>query len=88
MSLPDSLPPSAELRQLEDLLAKTPSGVGVAVACETRAGGHRFPVPVITLGSTAPNHPAIAFIGGVHGLERIGSALVLNILRQLLARLP
>ena len=77
-----------ELVQLEAILSTAPPELGIDTACEVRVGRHRLPVPVIRLGSTSPDSPAIAFVGGVHGLERIGSALVLECLRQIVRRLP
>lgn len=49
--------------------------------------GQSLPVPVLSLGSRAPEVPAIGFFGGVHGLERIGSQVVLSYLASLVARL-
>lgn len=49
--------------------------------------GRALPVPVLSLGSRDPEAPAIGFFGGVHGLERIGSQVVLSYLASLVARL-
>jgi len=46
-----------------------------------------FPVYALSLGSTAVNTPCITFVGGVHGLERIGTQVVVTFLETLLARL-
>ncbi len=48
--------------------------------------GRTLPIPALTLGS-GKHQPAVAFIGGVHGLERIGTRVVLAFLETLLARL-
>ncbi|MDT8406210.1 MAG: DUF2817 domain-containing protein [Methylococcales bacterium] len=48
--------------------------------------GNSLPLPALTLGRS-DHAPAIAFIGGVHGLERIGSQVVLAFLDTLLSRL-
>lgn len=79
--------PLPELVELEQLIATAPAGVQTRVACEVRAGGQRFPVHVITLGSEDAAAPAVGFFGGVHGLERIGAEVVLAYLRSLLKRL-
>jgi hypothetical protein len=57
------------------------------VACETQAQGRIFPVYVATIGSNDPQAPAIGFFGGIHGLERIGTQLLLDYMRSLLYRL-
>lgn len=47
------------------------------------------PLPVygITLGSQAADAPAIGFFGGVHGVERVGTQIVLSYLRTTVERL-
>ncbi len=47
----------------------------------------RLPVHAIQLGGSDPALPAVAFIGGVHGLENIGIEVVLAFLETLLQRL-
>lgn len=47
----------------------------------------RLPVQVIELGSRAPAAPVIAFFGGVHGVERIGTQVLLSWLHSLIHRL-
>ena len=54
---------------------------------EVRTGAHCFPIVTATLGSADPEAPAIGFFGGVHGLERIGTQLILDYMRALLRRL-
>lgn len=49
--------------------------------------GERLPVYAIELGSTAPDAPAVGFFGGVHGVERIGTQVVLAYLHTLVERL-
>jgi hypothetical protein len=57
------------------------------VMCEVSAGARSFPVYAITLGNPAPGVPAVGYFGGVHGVERIGSAVVLAFLRSVIMRL-
>ncbi len=76
-----------ELRELESLLELGKGHLEVNVACEVSAGGKRFPVYQLALGNPDPNLPAIGFFGGIHGLERIGTQVLLCFLRGLLARL-
>jgi len=46
-----------------------------------------LPIWSICLGSTDPEAPSLAFVGGVHGLERIGTQVVLAYLQTLRVRL-
>ena len=49
--------------------------------------GVSFPIHAIALGNPAPDVPAVGFFGGVHGLERIGSQVVIAYLQSLVMRL-
>lgn len=49
--------------------------------------GRSFDVYMTSVGSRDPLAPAVAFFGGVHGLERIGTRLVLEYMRSLISRL-
>lgn len=85
MSSPD-LP---ELLALEQCMAQalTCSSVPVQIWSADAAGPAPFPVHALALGAgDAP--AALGFFGGVHGLERIGTQVVLAWLRTLLSRLP
>lgn len=58
------------------------------VVCEVRLPGQQvFPVYSITLGNPDPSLPAVGYFGGVHGLERIGSEVVIAYLQSLVMRL-
>ena len=50
-------------------------------------GDMRLPVRVIEMGSQAAGAPAIGFFGGVHGVERIGTQVILSWLHSLVHRL-
>lgn len=76
-----------ELIELESLIQEGQPFVNSRVLCEVKAGGRRFPVHGLTLGSPAPDAPAAGFFGGVHGLERIGSEVVMAFLRSIIKRL-
>lgn len=76
-----------ELDALRTLVARGGSAVRADTLCEIRCGGEVLPVEVIELGSTAPDAPAIGFFGGVHGVERIGTQVVLAYLHTLIERL-
>ena len=47
-----------------------------------------FPIFTASIGSRDPLAPAVGFFGGIHGLERIGSQVVLDYMQSLLYRLP
>jgi hypothetical protein len=57
------------------------------VVGEVATDGRRFPLYVVTLGEAAADVPAVGFFGGVHGLERIGSDVVLTYLHSLVMQL-
>jgi hypothetical protein len=76
-----------ELNELERILELGRGDLESNVVCEVSAGGKRFPVYQLTLGNPDPNLPAIGFFGGIHGLERIGTQVLLYFLRGLLARM-
>ncbi|BFM17659.1 M14 family metallopeptidase [Maricurvus nonylphenolicus] len=46
-----------------------------------------YPIYAMALGSEAPDVPCLAFIGGVHGLERVGAEVVLAFMDTLVQRL-
>lgn len=51
------------------------------------AGAATFPLLTASIGSADPQAPAVGFFGGIHGLERIGTQLILHYMRALLFRL-
>jgi Zinc carboxypeptidase len=55
--------------------------------CEVDVAGGKFPVYALALGNPNPALPAVGFFGGIHGLERIGTQVLLVFLRSLLKRL-
>lgn len=88
MLLPELLP---ELVALERLIARlTGHGTGdvrARVLAQVPCGSHVLPIWCVTLGTRDPKAPSLAFVGGVHGLERIGTEVVLAYLGTLEARL-
>lgn len=71
---------------------KTILGAGHAhfhtqIECDVQFGGVAFPVFTATIGSINPLAPAFGFFGGIHGLERIGTQVILHCMRALLFRL-
>lgn len=79
--------PSAELLELERLIEQAGDLLQTRVLCRVQAGAQSLPVYAFALGNPAPAAPAAGFFGGVHGLERIGAAVVLAFLHSMLSRL-
>ncbi|MFC5474473.1 M14 family zinc carboxypeptidase [Paraherbaspirillum soli] len=76
-----------ELIELERIIASGGPQLEVRTVCEIAAGGQRLPVYALALGNPGPAAPAVGFFGGVHGLERIGTQVLLVFLHSLLMRL-
>ncbi len=73
--------------ELAGIIASVADRVELQIADLVEYGGESWPLSVLSMGSAEPDAPAVAFIGGVHGLERIGSDVVLALLRSLVARM-
>ena len=76
-----------ELRELDALAQLAGDALERRTLCEVAFDGQHLPVDAFLLGSADPRKPAIAFVGGVHGLERIGAELVVACLRSVVMRL-
>ena len=86
-----------ELEQLERIIERFGDKASTQVIETIRYKEHVFPIHCVTLGSTEPDAPVLAFFGGVHGLEKIGSEVILSYMetisqlldwdKELLARL-
>lgn len=76
-----------ELDELCRILEAGGAALDVRVVCEVEDGGLRYPVLAVHLGCAEADAPAIGFFGGVHGLERIGTQVLLAFLGSLVARL-
>lgn len=77
----------AEFDDLNAILAAGHARFETRTVGEVRAGAQSFPILTAAIGSNDPEAPAIGFFGGVHGLERIGTQLILDYMRALLRRL-
>ncbi|ACC73734.1 M14 family zinc carboxypeptidase [Paraburkholderia phymatum] len=82
--LPDSF---AEYDDLKALLDEGARSFDIESVADVEVAGRTFEVYVASIGSSDPQAPAVGFFGGIHGLERIGSRLVLEYMRSLLSRL-
>ena len=60
----------------------------VRVEGEITGHGIRFPVHSFAFGAERGTAPVLALIGGVHGLERIGTLILISFLKTLLELLP
>ncbi|RYX97872.1 MAG: zinc carboxypeptidase [Comamonadaceae bacterium] len=77
----------AEHEELKAILRQGAAWFDVEVACEVHTKGPTFAMYTAALGSRDPLAPAVGFFGGIHGLERIGTQLILHYMRALLFRL-
>ncbi|MCP5334353.1 MAG: DUF2817 domain-containing protein [Oceanospirillaceae bacterium] len=76
-----------ELTELENLLRQGRQWIRHEVVAEIPVNERRLPIHVLEMGSTLPNAPVLGLFGGVHGIERIGSQVILAFLRTLIERL-
>jgi len=67
-----------ELEQLERIIERFGDKAHTQIIERIHYKGREFPIHCITLGSTQPDVPVMAFFGGVHGLEKIGSEVILS----------
>ncbi|MDW5443460.1 M14 family zinc carboxypeptidase [Polaromonas sp. SM01] len=84
---PDAGATFAEHEDFKALLLAGAAHLEVHEVAEVHTAGPSFPVYTASIGSSAPDAPALGFFGGIHGLERIGTQLILHYLRALLFRL-
>ncbi|MBM4251399.1 MAG: zinc carboxypeptidase [Deltaproteobacteria bacterium] len=72
-----------ELVELEDIARICQADGSVQVEGTVDAFGFQFPVYSFTFGLGKWTDPTVAFIGGVHGLERIGTNVAISYLRTI-----
>jgi hypothetical protein len=77
----------SELEEFDRIVEAAGPRVEVRTLCEITDARARYPIRALCLGSTDRDAPAIGFFGGVHGLERIGTQVLLSYLAELLGRL-
>lgn len=84
-SIQDRLP---ELKQIEAIIKQYQhDSLTCTTLCQIPYQNQSIPIYELSLGNRAADLPSITFIGGVHGLERIGTQLVISFLETLLQRL-
>jgi hypothetical protein len=76
-----------ELLQLERLMREHSSLLQAYREANIQHDAIDFPVYSLTLGSRDPNAPTLLLTGGIHGIERIGSQVLIAWLETLLERL-
>ncbi|CAM8622138.1 M14-like domain containing protein [Comamonadaceae bacterium] len=75
------------LAELDRILQLAGDRVEVRVMHQVASESGALPVYAIAMGNPSPEVPAIGFFGGVHGLERIGTEVVLAFLASLVQRM-
>jgi len=76
-----------ELDVLQALIQRAGSRVRSDIVCEISVGNEKLPVHCVELGNPSPAVPAVGFFGGIHGVERIGTQVLLAFLHTLIERL-
>jgi len=76
-----------ELVQLEQLIELGGENLHSQVLTHVSYKKSRYPLYSISMGSQDPSAPVIAFIGGIHGVERIGTQVILALFESLIHRL-
>lgn len=66
-----------ELGDFHEVLALFGDRAQTRVLATTRCAGIEFPIHGVVVGATRADAPTLALVGGVHGLERIGTSVVL-----------
>ena len=77
----------SELFILEDLLQRFEGHGRIETLAQIPYKNETYPIYSLSLGSTDPKAPVLGIFGGVHGLEKIGTRVVLSYLRSLAALL-
>jgi len=72
-----------ELEKLEHIIEQFGDRATTEVVERIQYKDHEFPIHCISLGSTRPDAPVLAFFGGVHGLEKIGTEVILSYMQTI-----
>lgn len=72
-----------ELELIERLRSEIGHIAKFEIIGESQEQNLRLPIHKVTFGSNDPSAPTLGLIGGVHGLERIGSQVVLALMNSL-----
>lgn len=74
----------SEILEIEKLIAEFPTLMRAEILGYAGDSQQQFPSYCLSLGSEDPRAPVLGWIGGVHGLERIGAQVVIALLRSVL----
>lgn len=83
VAFPDAVRELPELGDLYEVLALFGDRAKTQVLATVSHSGVEFPILGVVVGSSEPDAPTLGLIGGVHGLERIGTRVVLASMRTL-----
>ncbi|MBV2167949.1 MAG: DUF2817 domain-containing protein [Bdellovibrio sp.] len=72
-----------EIQQIEKRIQTLGALARSEVLAYSELGSLRFPIYKISFGSEDPQAPVLGFIGGVHGLERIGAQVCVALMNSL-----
>lgn len=75
----------SELDALEQVLSQFGSSARIRTLATVPFQKYQFPIYGLTLGSTDPHAPVFGIFAGVHGLEKIGTSVVVSYLQTLSA---
>lgn len=76
-----------EWRELKKIESSLGPGVRRTTLDTLNHGNSEFPLTGYSFGTDAPDAPVLGIIGGIHGLERVGTWVALAFLRYLAARM-
>lgn len=70
----------SELQQIDKIVHELGPLVDAQVLAHSECKGEKLPIHQLSFGSRDPSAPVVGLIGGVHGLERIGSQVCMSLL--------
>jgi hypothetical protein len=72
-----------ELKDLEDVMDRLKEFARIETLAMIPYKGMEFPIHSISIGSENPAAPCLLLVGGVHGLERIGTQVINSVLSSM-----
>ncbi|KMT63683.1 M14 family zinc carboxypeptidase [Catenovulum maritimum] len=76
-----------ELKQIQYIIDTHQEFIHLEKIATVNINQSELPIYAISLGNQSSEAPVITFVGGVHGLERIGTQVVISFLETLLGRI-
>lgn len=77
----------SELNSLIELVEENDPLIKMNLLSEVVYNNRTYPIYSFVIGSESLNAPTLGLFGGVHGLERIGSSVVINYLKSIITQL-